>query len=98
MAMEEFDTCPKCGVGKMKPLGSAAIDLDAQTDRVTGNLREYQCDNPQCGHPRSGKAIVAQVNEQEDLSQSVSTKKSSSDTDSSDNNMMSTAGNTSSPS
>jgi hypothetical protein len=46
MAMEEFDTCPKCGAGKMKPLGSAAIDLDAQTDRATGNLREYQCDNP----------------------------------------------------
>ena len=89
--MEEFDTCPKCGVGKMKPLGSAAIDLDAQTDRVTGNLREYQCDNPQCGHPRSGKAMVVQVNEQKDLSTSASTKSSSDD-------MMPTASNTSSPS
>ena len=83
----------------MKPLGRAAIDLNAQTDRVTGDLREYQCDNPQCGHPRGGKAIVAQVNEQEDLNESVSTKSSSSsgDTDSSDN-MMPTASNTSSPS
>ena len=99
MATEESNTCPKCGIGKMKPLGSAAIDLDAQTDRVTGDLREYQCDNPQCGHPRSGKAIVAQVNEQKHLSQSVvSTKKSSGDTDSSDNNVMPTASNTSSPS
>ena len=96
MAREEFDTCPKCGVGKMKPLGRAAIDLDAQTDRVTGDLREYQCDNPQCGHPRGSRAIVAQVNEQEDLSESVSTK-SSSYTGSSDN-MMPTASNTSSPS
>jgi hypothetical protein len=93
---EEFDIYPKCGVGKMKPLGTAAIELDAQTDRVTGDLREYQCDNPQCGHPRRGNAIVGQVNEQEDLNESVSTK-SSSDTDSSDN-MMPTASNTSSPS
>jgi hypothetical protein len=93
---EEFDICPKCGVGKMKSLGTAAIELDAQTDRVTGDLREYQCDNPQFGHPRGGNAIVGQVNEQEDLNESVSTK-SSSDTDSSDN-MMPTASNTSSPS
>ena len=46
-----------------------------ETDRVAGNIREYQCDNPQCDHPRSDRAIVAQVNEQEDLNQSVSTKK-----------------------
>ena len=62
---EEFDICPKCGVGKMKSLGTAAIDLDAQTDRVTGDLREYQCNNPQCGHPRRSNAIMGQVNEQE---------------------------------
>jgi len=65
---------------------------------MTGDLQEYPCDNPQFGHPRSRKAIVAQVNEQEDLSQSVSTKKISSDTGSSDNNMMPTASNPSSPS
>jgi hypothetical protein len=64
MALEEFDACPKCEIGKMKPLGRPLLDSDAQTDRVTGDLREYQFDNPQCGHPRSGKAIVAQVNEQ----------------------------------
>lgn len=81
----------------MKPLGTAEIDLNAQTDRVTGDLREYQCDNPQCGHLRGGNAIVGQVNEQEDLNESVSTKSSSSDSDSS-YNMMPTASNTSSPS
>ena len=82
----------------MNPLGTAAIDLDAQTDRVTGDLREYQCDNPQCGHPMSSKAIVAQVNEQEDLSESVGTKSSSSSDTGSSDNMMPTASNTSSPS
>jgi hypothetical protein len=48
------------------------------------------------GLHESGQVKVVQVNEQEDLSESVSTK-SSSDTDSSDN-MVPTASNTSSPS
>ncbi len=49
---EEFETCPKCGVGKMKPTGGAAsaTSADPDTNRLTGDFyQEYKCDS--CGYP-----------------------------------------------
>ena len=33
MTREEFDTCPKCGIGKMKPTGGAASATSADPER-----------------------------------------------------------------
>ena len=74
MAREEFDTCPKCGVGKMKPIGGAtsATSADPDTNRLTGDsYQEYKCDN--CGHPQEGYAKVVAVNEQEAISEATNT-------------------------
>ncbi len=68
MAREEFDTCPKCGVGKMKPTGGAtsATSADPDTNRLTGDsYQEYKCDN--CGYPEGGQAKAVQANEQEGI-------------------------------
>ncbi len=68
MAKEEFDTCPKCGVGKMKPTGGAAsaTSADPDTNRLTGDFyREYKCDI--CGYPEGGQAKLVQVNEQGEI-------------------------------
>jgi rubredoxin len=86
MAREEFDTCPKCGVGKMKPTGGAATatSTDPDTNRLTGDYyQEYKCDS--CGYPEGGQAKAAQVNEQEGIvGESMNT---SSNTDSSDSDI-----------
>ncbi len=63
MAREQFETCPQCGIGKMKPLGRAVTSRDPNTNMMTTDYREYKCDN--CGHPQGGKWIVSQVNDQE---------------------------------
>jgi predicted nucleic-acid-binding Zn-ribbon protein len=86
MAREEFDTCPKCGVGKMKPTGggASATSADPDTNRVTGeSYQEYKCDS--CGYPEGGQAKAVQVNEQEGIvGESMNT---SSNTDSSDSDI-----------
>ncbi len=88
MAREEFDTCPKCGVGKMKPTGGAAsaTSADPDTNRLTGDYyQEYKCDS--CGYPEGGQAKAVAVNEQEGIGESVNTSRNndSSDIDSKDN-------------
>jgi ribosomal protein S27E len=69
MAREEFDTCPRCGVGKMKPTGGAAsaTSADPDTNRLTGDsYQEYKCDS--CGYPEGGQAKKAvQVNERKGI-------------------------------
>jgi predicted RNA-binding Zn-ribbon protein involved in translation (DUF1610 family) len=73
MAQTEFNNCPKCGIGKMKPTGGAEVSSnDPQTGKETGFYREYKCDN--CGHPEGSQAKVLQVNEQVDLSESANIK------------------------
>jgi ribosomal protein S27E len=86
MVREEFNTCPKCGVGKMKPTGGAAsaTSADPDTNRLTGDsYQEYKCDS--CGYPEGGQAKAVQVNEQEGIvGESMNT---SSNTDSSDSDI-----------
>ncbi len=69
MAREAFDTCPKCGVGKMKPTGGAAASAtstDPDTNRLTRDYyQEFKCDS--CGYPEGGQAKAVQVNEQEGI-------------------------------
>lgn len=80
MAKEEFDTCPKCGVGKMKPTGGAAsaTSADPDTNRLTGDsYQEYKCDS--CGYPEGGQAV--QVNEQEGIGESMNTSRNSNSSD-----------------
>jgi predicted nucleic-acid-binding Zn-ribbon protein len=89
MAREEFNTCPKCGVGKMKPTGGAAstTSADPDTNRLTGNYyQEYKCDS--CGYPEGGQAKAAQVDKQERIereSVNISSNHNSSDIDNHDN-------------
>ena len=84
---EEFETCPKCGVGKMKPIGGAAsaTSTDPDTNRLTGDYYpEYKCGS--CGYPEGGQAKAVAVNEQEGIGKSVNiSRNSSSDIDSKDN-------------
>jgi predicted nucleic-acid-binding Zn-ribbon protein len=88
VAGEEFDTCPKCGLGKMKPTGGAvsATSADPDTNRLTGdNYQEYKCDS--CGYPEGGQAKAVQVNKPEGIvEESMNTSRnSSSDIDNKDN-------------
>jgi predicted nucleic-acid-binding Zn-ribbon protein len=94
MAREEFDTCPKCGVGKMKPTGGAVgeASADPDTNRLTGDsYQEYKCDS--CGYPEGGQAKAVQVNDERQgigepsisSSRSNNNNSSSSDIDSKDN-------------
>jgi hypothetical protein len=79
MARGEFDTCPKRGIGKMKPTGGAAsaTSADPDTNRRTGDsYQEYKCDN--CGHPQEGYPKVVAVNEQEAISEATNTTTTSS--------------------
>jgi hypothetical protein len=84
MAGEEFDICPKCGVGKMKPIGGAASakSADPDTNRLTGDYyQEYKCDS--CGYPEGGQAKAVQVNEQEEIvEESINTSRNSNSTES----------------
>ena len=56
MSQTEFNDCPQCKVGKMRPTGGAVVRNDPETGNETHFYREYNCDN--CGHPEGGKAIV----------------------------------------
>jgi hypothetical protein len=79
MATEEFDLCPKCGVGKMKPTGGAAsaTSADPDTNRLTGgSYQEYKCDS--CGYPEGGQTKAVPVSdEQKAISESTNTSTSS---------------------
>ena len=78
MAREEFDTCPKCGIGKMKPTGGAAsaTSADPDTNRLTGDYyQEYKCNS--CGYPEGGQAKAVQVNEQDVIRESMNTSRNS---------------------
>jgi predicted nucleic-acid-binding Zn-ribbon protein len=91
MAREEFDTCPKCGMGKMKPTGGAisTTSADPDTNRLTGDsYQEYKCDS--CGYPEGGQAKAVQVSdEQQGIGEpsinSSRNNNNSSDIDSKDN-------------
>ena len=90
MAREEFDTCPKCGVGKMKPTGGAisATSADPDTNRLTGDsYQEYKCDS--CGYPEGGQAKAVQVSDERhgigEPSINTSRNNNNSDIDSKDN-------------
>ena len=86
---EELETCPKCGVGKMKPTGGAAsaTSADPDTNRLTGDYyQEYKCDS--CGYPEGGQAKAVQVSdEKEGIGESMNTLRNnnSSDIDHKDN-------------
>ena len=73
---EEFQLCPNCKVGRLRPTGLAATNSDPQTNRVTNDLRGYKCDS--CGHPEGGQAKVVAANEQAVISESTNTTTTSS--------------------
>ena len=89
MARKNFDTCPKCGTGKMKPTGGAtsATSADPDTNRLTSDsYQEYKCDS--CGYPEGGQAKAVQVSdEKEGMEESVNSSRNnnSSDIDHKDN-------------
>jgi hypothetical protein len=62
MSRTKFNNCPKCKIGKLKPLGKVVEGRDPNTNRVTGDERDYPCDN--CSYPDGGVAKVIIVNEQ----------------------------------
>jgi hypothetical protein len=67
---EEFQLCPNCKVGRLRPTGLAATSSDPQTNRVTNDLG-YKCDS--CGYPEGGQAKVVAANEQAAISESTDT-------------------------
>lgn len=68
---EEFQLCPNCKVGRLRPTGLAATSSDPQTNRVTNDLRGYKCDS--CGYSEGGQAKVVATNEQEAIRESTNT-------------------------
>ncbi|HZB80013.1 MAG TPA: hypothetical protein VE264_01925, partial [Nitrososphaera sp.] len=68
---EEFQLCPNCKVGRLRPTGLTATSSDPQTNRVTNDLRGYKCDS--CGYPEGGQAKVVAANEQAAISESTNT-------------------------
>ena len=89
MARKNFDTCPKCGTGKMKPTGGATstTSADPDTNRLTSDYyQEYKCDS--CGYPEGGQTKEVQVSDQkEGMEESVNSSRNnnSSDIDHKDN-------------
>ena len=76
MAKGEFDKCPQCGIGTLKPTGGTAKMTDPDTGTATADYSEYKCDN--CGYPRSGQAKAVAANEQAAISESTDTTTTSS--------------------
>src|SRR3712207_6957421 len=79
MARKDFDTCPKCGTGKMKPTGGAtsATSADPDTNRLTNDYyQEYKCDS--CGYPEGGQAKAVQVSDEKEEIDRKSTRLNSS--------------------
>jgi predicted RNA-binding Zn-ribbon protein involved in translation (DUF1610 family) len=68
VAREDNNTCPECGVGKMKPSGGIAKISDPDTGTVARDYQEYKCDN--CGYPEGARAKVA-ANDQAAISEST---------------------------
>ncbi len=66
---EQFQLCPNCKIGRLRPTGLAATSSDPQTNRVTNDLRGYKCDS--CGYPEGGQAKVVAVNEQEAIRDTI---------------------------
>jgi hypothetical protein len=58
MSQIEFNTCPSCRIGKLKPTGKAESSRDPKTNKETGFERDYKRDN--CGYPEGGHAKVSQ--------------------------------------
>jgi hypothetical protein len=74
---EEFQLCPNCKVGRLRPIGLAATSADPQTNRVTNDFRGYyKCDS--CGYPKGGQAKVVAANEQAVISESTNNTTTSS--------------------
>jgi predicted nucleic-acid-binding Zn-ribbon protein len=68
---EEFQLCPNCKVGRMRPTELAVTSSDPQTNRVANNFRGYKCDS--CGYPEGVQAKVVAANEQAAISESTDT-------------------------
>jgi hypothetical protein len=83
VARKDFDTCPKCGTGKMKPTGGAtsATSADPDTNRLTSDYyQEYKCDS--CGYPEGGQAKAVQVSdEKEEMGESMNTSRNNNNSD-----------------
>jgi hypothetical protein len=73
---EEFQLCPNCKAGRLRPTGLAATSRDSQTNRVTNDFRGYKCDS--CGYPKGGQAKVVAANEQAVISESTNNTTTSS--------------------
>ena len=66
MSQNEFNDCPICGVGKMRPMGgTAGTSRDPQTNKVMDTYAEYKCDN--CGNPGDVKGKAKPVNDNVDV-------------------------------
>jgi hypothetical protein len=63
MSKREFNKCPECKVGILRPTGEATRSMNPETGKVTGGSRGYKCDNPSCDYPRGDVARVFQTNE-----------------------------------
>ena len=82
MSGEEFQLCPNCKVGRLRPTGLAATSSDPQTNRGTNDLRGYKCDS--CGYPEGGQAKAVAVKEQVGIGESVNTIRNSNNNNSGD--------------
>ena len=76
MARGEFDKCPQCGIGTLKPTEGTAKMTDPDTGTATADYSEYKCDS--CGYPQGGNAKVVAANEQAAISESTNTPTTSS--------------------
>ena len=74
---EEFQPCPNCKVGRLRLTGLTATSSDPQTNRVTNDLRGYECDS--CTYSEGSQAKVVAVNEQEAIRESTNTTTITSD-------------------
>ena len=63
MSRREFNKCPECNIGTLRPTGEATTSMNPDTDKVKGDSLGYKCDNPACGYPRGDVARVFQNNE-----------------------------------
>ena len=63
MSQTEFNKCPECNIGTLRPTGEATTSMNPDTVKIKGDSRGYKCDNPACGYPRDGVAGVFQNND-----------------------------------
>ena len=62
MSRREFNKCPECNLGTLRPTGEPTTSMNPDTGKVEGDSRGYKCDNPACGYLRDGVARVFQNN------------------------------------